>query len=125
MAITLKDSQYATLMLYAETGATAQGKSTEFEALRQSIEADNGIKTYVLVLSYQEVPVVPAPVNTMGAYPPGSRKTLRLNRPITRQDVDDALRNVATTEDLTLVTPDPLGVVGWSQLSAYNFATGG
>lgn len=125
MAITLKDSQYATLMLYAETGASGQGKLTEFETLRQSIETDNGIKTYVLVLSYQEVPVVPAPVNTTGAYPPGSRKTLRLTRPITRQDVDDALRDVATTEELTLVTPDPLGVVGWSQLSDYNFATGG
>lgn len=125
MTITLKDSQYATLMLYAEVGAAGRAKLTEFEELRRSIEADNGVQTYVLVISYQEVPVAPAPVNYSGEYPPGVRKTLRLNRPITRQDVDDLLRDVPTTEELTLVTPDPLGVAGWSQLSAYNFSTGG
>jgi hypothetical protein len=126
MDIQLKQAQYDRLMYYAQIGATAAESLQQFEELRQTIETDNGIKTYVLVISYQEVPVTPAPFN-IGAesYPPGVRKTLRSNRPITRQDVDDALRNVATTEELTLVTPDLFGVAGWAQLSAYNFSTGG
>jgi len=125
MDIQLKQAQYDKLMYYAQIGAAGAGSLQQFEELRQAIETDNGIKTYVLVVSYQEVPLEPAPFNVLAPYPPGVRKTLRLSRPITRQDVDDALRNVATTDELTLVTPDPLGVVGWTQLGAYNFSTGG
>jgi uncharacterized protein (DUF2236 family) len=122
----LKQAQYDKLMYYAQIGAVGAEALQQFEELRQSIETDNGIKTYVLMVLYQEVPLAPAPVNIgVESYPPGVRLELRLNRPITRQDVDDALRDVATTEELTLVTPDPRGVVGWTQLSAYNFSTGG
>lgn len=125
MDIQLKQAQYDRLMYYAQIGAEGSGSLQQFEELRQAIETDNGIKTYVLVISYQEVPLTPAPFNASAGYPPGVRKTLRLNRPITRQDVDDALNDAATTEELTLVTPDVAGVVGWTQLSAYNFSTGG
>ena len=65
MDIQLKQAQYDKLMYYAQIGAAGAGSLQQFEELRQAIETDNGIKTYVLVVSYQEVPLEPAPFNVI------------------------------------------------------------
>lgn len=121
MSITMTPGQYQALLHYAEAGAGEYDVVTEFEALRSSIDTANGVTRYVLVVRYQEVPQAPAVIGRTEPYPAGMDIRIEQTRPITRADVDAVLLNKQTTSALVLVTPDPRGVVGWSELDAYVF----
>jgi hypothetical protein len=112
--------QYAALLRYGAVGATGLEEDVEFLELRTTIDAANDITRYTLLIRYQAVPQRAAPLPSPGdTYPPGETITLELLRRPTRDDVDTALRGINTIPDLVWLTPDPLGVVGWTILSDY------
>lgn len=94
--------------------------------LREMIDTANGITRYFLWIRWQDVGGRPPPRIELGkGWPPLQTYFLELERPLTRADVDDVLRNNATSPVDPQVTPDRYGVVGWTFLPDYSFPAGG
>lgn len=120
MAITLTRSQYDALLAAATLGDAAAAA-----ALRRTIDEANGITRYFLYIRWQDVGGKPPPRIELGkGWPPEQTYQLELERPIARADVDDVLRNNATSPATVMVTPDRRGVLGWTMIEDYDFQAG-
>jgi hypothetical protein len=118
--ITMTRPQYDALLAAAKVGdpvAAAQ--------LQKLIDAGNGIIRYLLQIRWQDVGGKPPPRIELGkGWPPDQTFLLQLERRISRADVDDVLRTNASNPVSVMVTPDPLGVVGWTLIDDYDFQAG-
>lgn len=117
MSISMSRAQYESLTALAITADPTSGRT-----LRSEIDVANGVKRYSLNLRWKDVGGKPPPRIELGkGWPEEMTRLLELDRPITRRDVDDVLREVATNPAATMVTPDPLGIVGWTYIDDYDF----
>lgn len=118
--VTLTRPQYDALMSAALAGNTA-----EVARLRDIIDKANGIKRYFLYVRWQDVGGRPPPLIELGkGWPPNQTYKMELDRPIARADVDAIVAKAAVNPVSVMVTPDRAGIVGWSLIDDYNFATG-
>lgn len=107
------------------TLAKAADPSSAF-SLRRAVDTTNGIRRFFLFVRWQNVGGTPPPRIELGkGWPVDQSYQLELERPITRQDVDDILRINAINPVSVMLTPDRNGIVGWTLLNDYDFATGG
>lgn len=120
--LSLNQEQYEALVSLARTGAQATSTQLEFEDfLIEQIEKPNGINRYYLRVRWQEADQ-PLPPTTRFPFiwpPELERQIILTTRPIARADVDQVLTQHARTPVNIMVTPDPAGIVGWTQLADY------
>lgn len=121
MPISMSTDQYNALLDFA------YGRRTEAEQLRQlqrTLDAANGVRRYFLAIRWMERGGSPPSRIEIGrGWPPTQSFPLRMDRPITRQDVDDVLRTQATSPVYVTVTNDENGIVGWTEIDAWDFDT--
>lgn len=119
--VTLTRSQYESLL-----AALDGDEQIDTAALRAAIDSANGIQRFLLRIRWYETggaASVPFSIQDGGNWPPRQTFTLRQDRAISREDVDDVVRAQATNPVGVQVTPDPNGVVGWEDLDDYDFLT--
>lgn len=118
--VTLTRAQYDALLALASTTSASEART-----LRRTIDQANGITRYFLYIRWQDVGgKPPARVELGKGWPANQTYQLELERPISRADVDDVLRNNASNPVSVMVTPDPAGVVGWTLVDDYDFQAG-
>jgi hypothetical protein len=111
--------QYNALLDFAYGRRTS---SAERRELQRVIDAANGVKRYFLYIRWMERGGSPPSRIEIGAgWPPTQSFKLRMDRPITRQDVDDVLSKQARNSVYPTVTNDELGNVGWTELDVWDF----
>lgn len=125
--ISLEQPEYEALVEFARRGTLDhEGRPRAedarlLEAFLVSIEKKSGIQRYTLWVQWQET-AYPLPPGTRfpEKWPPELREQLTLtSRPIAKSDVTTLLANRAKSPVTVLVTADPAGLVGWSQLNEY------
>lgn len=125
--ITLQQSDYEALVELARRGTVdANGqvipdRARDLESWLRELETANDIHRYAIWVQWQEQDA-PLPVGTQfpDKWPPELRAYLALtSRPIARGDVDTLLASKARNPTNVLVTMDPGGVVGWTELSVF------
>lgn len=117
MTVSMSRTKYEDLVALALLADPSSGRS-----LRAAIDTENGIRRYALQLRWKDIGGKPPRNVELGkGWPQEMTRLLELDRPITRRDVDDVLRQVAVNPAATMVTPDPLGIVGWTYIDDYNF----
>lgn len=115
--ITMTRYQYEALLALA-----VQTSRSETVQLRAAIDAANEIGRFTLWVRWQDVTgAVPNTTNQFTNWPPEQQALLEMDRPIARHDVEDVLRDRAVNPTTVLVTVDPEGIVGWTQIDAHNF----
>lgn len=116
--ITMTSDQYELLLEYTR-GRTPDAVLTE---LQRAIDLANNVKRFFLYIRWMETGGSPPSRIEIGAgWPPTQEFKLRMNRAISRQDVDDILRTQAERPVYVTVTNDELGVVGWTELDSWDF----
>ncbi len=123
---TLSQEDYEALISLAQAGAqaldpTSPGKITELDRFLKKIEQNNGIVRYSLFIRWQD-PTAPLPPGTNFplTWPPTLQYFLQfISRPIALTDVMTVVNARTPNAVNIMVTPDPAGVVGWTQLSAW------
>lgn len=119
MALTITRTQYESLL------AAARGDSlVNVDQLQDAVDAANSIRRYQLLIRWQEVGGSTArrfSILDGSNWPPSQEFLLIQDRAIAREDVDEVLRTQATNPVDVLVTTDPAGVVGLTELNAYDF----
>lgn len=122
MDFTLSQEQYEALITLAKAGvAGVPQRQTQLDIFLKDIEKTNGITRYFLWVQWQEASAtLPAGTNFPEKWPPELRKPIELiSRPIARADVDAVLEKYASEPQTVLVTKDPAGIVGWTELDAF------
>lgn len=117
--VTLTRSQYESL-LAALDGDTQVDATT----LRRVIDSANNIQRFFLKIRWFETGGAtsqPFSIQNGGNWPLTQSFTLRQDRAIAREDVDDVVRTQATNPVDVQVTTDPDGVVGWTDVDDYDF----
>lgn len=117
--VTLSRNQYESLL------AAANGDTTvDVSSLQKTVDAVNGIRRYFLYIRWQDLggekPTRIEIANGTG-WPPEMTFQLTLDRPISREDVDQVLATQATNPVDPTVTSDPQGIVGWTLLDDWDF----
>lgn len=93
---------------------------TEIQRLIDLTDEDNDVRRYILWVRWQNVGGEPPPVTHPGAWPPLVSQRIRLERPITRTDVEAVVAANAVGASASVhVTPDRNGAIGWSTLDSY------
>jgi hypothetical protein len=119
MTVTMSRQEYDALL-----NAALTGNATDVPALQEAIDAANSITRYRLFLRWQDVGgSVPSRIELGAGWPPEQTFLLELSRPIAREDVLQAVNAQARNPAEIYVTPDPTGVVGFTQLDSYDFVT--
>ena len=119
--ITLDQASYEALISLARTGAKDPDKKRQLEAFLVNLETAAGITRYFLFVRWQDLNY-PLPPTTRfpEVWPPSLELQLqRVDRPIARADVNAALITNAQAPTNVMVTLDPGGIVGWTQLAAF------
>ena len=126
-SITLTIEEYEALIALAAQsainadGSVDQQKANTLAAFLKKIELENNITRSSLWIRWQD-PTAPLPpgVRFPETWPPTLQFFLQLiTRPIAKTDVQ-ALVNAKTANAINImVTPDPAGLVGWTQLAAF------
>ncbi len=121
MTFTLTQQQYEALVALSRKGTTNEDETRSLEAFLRSIEKANGIARYFLLVQWQEAhQPLPASTQFPQTWPPEMRAAIEfISRPIARGDVDALLAARAKSPVNVLVTNDPAGIVGWTQLDKY------
>lgn len=121
---TLTQEQYEALVSLSRRGATTESSLRQLEVFLRSIEKANGVTRYFLLVQWQESnQALPPTAEFPKVWPPELRATIELiSRPIARADVDALIKKKAKQPVNVLVTTDPAGVVGWTQLDKYFIA---
>lgn len=115
--LTITRNQYDALL----SAALAHNDDQILE-LKKLIDKANGITRYILNISWQDIGGQPPARISLGQGWPGSTAfKLELERKISRADVDSVLRTQAANPQIVLVTPDPNGLVGWTEIEEYDF----
>ena len=119
MAISMSQDQYELLLDYAYGRKTADDN---LSSLQRSIDAANGVKRFFLYIRWMETGgQPPSPIQIGLGWPPTQEFKLRMNRAISRSDVDDILRTQAVRPVYVTVTNDERGAVGWTELDVWDF----
>lgn len=123
MNITLNAEQYTALVALARRGAVVEGTNAVLkleEFLRQT-EKQAGVTRFFLWVRWQEAKQpLPPTTSFPTSWPPSLQQIIeRLDRPIARVDVEAMLKENATSPATVLVTQDPAGQVGWTELNVY------
>ena len=119
--VTLARDEYERLLDFAYGRRTG---TTELRDLQRRIDTANDIKRYLLNIRWYEFggkPPSRIELKEQGTWPPTQETILRLDRPISRLDVDEVLRSKAKSPVDVTVTKDERGIVGWTELAAWNF----
>jgi hypothetical protein len=119
--IQVSQEQYEALVALARLGATTPDAQRQLEAFLVDLEKSNGITRYLLLVQWQEADyALPPTVRFPEVWPPELRKKIeRIDRPIAKADVDKVLAANAKKPVNVLVTKDPGGTVGWTQIDAF------
>lgn len=121
--VTMTRSQYESLL-----AAIDGDEQVDTAALRAAIDDTNDIQRYLLRIRWYETggsTRVPFSIRDGGDWPPQQTFTLRQDRAIAREDVDAVVLTQATNPVDVQVTPDPNGLVGWTDLDDYDFFLNG
>lgn len=121
--VTMSFEQYNLLLDFAYGRNT---KVADLRDLQAKIDRANRIKRYFLNIRwYERGGSAPSRIELrdLGSWPPTQDYLLRQDRPITRDDVDQVLRNIAKNPvlDAVTVTADVRGIVGWTELESWDF----
>ena len=114
----LTTEQYEALVALSRRGATDQ---LELDAFLRDIEKANSITRYSAWVQWQEAdsplpPTTRFPEN----WPPAMRGRLdKINKPITRADVDALVASRSRSPVTVLVTKDPNASVGWTPVDQF------
>ena len=119
--LTLQQEQYEALIALARKGTTNEGEARALDAFLRSLEVANGITRHFVLVQWQEAAQpLPPSTNFPGKWPPELRASIELiTRPIARADVDALVAARAKSPINVLVTSDPGGIVGWTQLDKF------
>lgn len=123
----MNQSEYESLVEFARRGTlNADGTVNEdkahgLDAWLRMIEKKNDIVRYFVMLQWQEQDApLPPGTNFPEKWPPEMRASITLvTRPINRVDVDALLGAKAKKPTNILVTRDPAGRVGWTELDVF------
>lgn len=119
--ISLSQEYYEALIALARLGAQTPDTNRTLDSFLRQIEQTNGIQRSILWIQWQEKNT-PLPPQTAfpDVWPPELRYYLELvTRPITYQDVQEALKKKASQPINVLVTSDPGAQLGWTKLDDY------
>lgn len=125
--ISLTEEQYSALVTLAREGVKGKDgiplpeKSRRLEAFLKDLEVGAGISRHFLWVQWQEMdqPLPPTAVFPE-KWPPELRFPLELvTRPISKADVTKVLDAQARKPTNVLVTRDPAGLVGWTEVDQY------
>lgn len=125
--ISLSQEQYEALIAYARLGtikADGQTDANRARALNSflvAIEKVNGVERHAVWIQWQETSApLPPGTNFPETWPPEMREYLALvTRPISKSDVLTVLKSKASSPMAVLVTSDPAGLVGWTELDVF------
>lgn len=111
-------ANYETLL----TAATASNAAAAAE-VAAVVDRENGVRRYLLHIRWINVGgQIPSRVELGLVWPATSTYTLRKeDTPISRLEVDEVLAANATNPVSVMVTKDPNGEVGWTELDVYSF----
>jgi hypothetical protein len=117
----MTEDQYEVLVGLARQGIGTADGQREFEVYIRTIEESSGVNRYFLWVRWQELgEVAPANQRFPQDWPPNREiKIERINTPITRAIVDEAVAARSNNPFAVLVTPDPGGELGWSNVDQY------
>lgn len=123
----LDQGEYETLIEFARRGtlnpdgSINQERAIGLNSWLRMIETKNGVSRYFVMLQWQEQDApVPAGNNFPTKWPPELRAPISLvSRPITRADADAVLAVKAKNPTNVLVTRDPAGLVGWTEIDVF------
>lgn len=120
--ISLEQQDYEALVALAREGAAGNSdKVRKLESFLKLIEQASGINRYFLWVQWQEAnQPLPPSTDFPEKWPPELRVSIELvTRPIAKADVQRLLAQRARQPMSVLVTPDPAGIVGWTELDVY------
>ena len=121
--VTMTRAQYEQLVSAAKLGAVNASAMAVavVKDLCATIDDANDIHRHFLMVQWQESDKPdPATDRFPHHWPPQQRQVIYMeDRSITRSDVHTLLSAVARKPVNVLVTVDPLGVCGWTQLDTY------
>lgn len=126
-SINLTLEQYEALIALARKsavnadGSIDQQASNVLDSFLRQIELANGITRSSLWIRWQD-PNAPLPpgIRFPETWPPNLQFFLQLiTRPIAQSDVMQVVNAATANPQNIMVTPDPAGLVGWTQLAAY------
>ena len=119
MDMTLTQDEYTALVTLARRGA--DDPVILEQALLRPIERRNGIIRYYLMVQWQDAAgVVPIGTEFPGNWPANLRAAIeQVDTPINRQQVEQMVALRANKPVSILVTSDPNGQVGWSELDQW------
>lgn len=123
MNISLNAEQYTALVALARKGAAIDGVDAvlKLEEFLRQVEKQGGVTRYFLWVRWQEAKQpLPPTASFPKTWPPNLQQIIeRLDRPIARVDVEAMLSENATNPATVVVTQDPAGLVGWTELNVY------
>lgn len=125
--ISLSQQEYEALVSLARNGTKNpdgtmnQDLSRKLESFLRLIEEGNDIERHFLWVQWQEADQsLPPTVQFPDKWPPELRTSIELTtRPIAKADVDAVLAKKARTPMNVLVTKDPAGILGWTQVESF------
>jgi len=120
MAIEMTLEQYEALSWYAREGTTGDQRRAISTFLR-GIEEANSITRHFLWVFWQEAgSALPPTAEFPSNWPPEYSLSIeRLDRPVAKADVEEALSTRANKPVNIMVTTDPGAALGWQELDSY------
>lgn len=117
MPVTMSNEAYEALVSLARRGAT---DPRAVDLFVRDIDKSNGINRFFLLARWHEVGKPLPPGTEFPAKWPAQQQTpIALSRPIDKSDVLDAILSITPSPVSILVTSDPAGLVGWTELEVY------
>lgn len=121
MSVTVTDDEWNQLVGLAQQSLSGESLR-ELASQLIEIERRNEIRRYQLLVRWTEVGVpLPASTTFPTTWPASYQAVLRkINVPITRAEVEQCVSDRARhAVGAVLVTDDPAGIIGWSDLDTY------
>lgn len=121
MTISMARDQYDLLLDYAYGRKTPDAVLSD---LQKKVDLANGVKRFSLNIRWMETGgASPSRIEIKDGdgWPPSQTFLLKMDRAISRADVDDVLRTQAIRPVYVTVTSDELGIVGWTELDVWDF----
>lgn len=121
MTISMSQDQYQALLDFAFDRRSDTDALTN---LQRVVDTANGVQRFFLYIRWMDRGGSPPSRIEIGrGWPSAQEFKLRLDRPITREDVNDVLNKQAKNPVYPTVTSDENGVVGWTELDVWDFNT--
>lgn len=119
MSISLSRDQYDLLLSYARR---ERAPDELLDDTQRRIDAANGVRRFALNIRWMaRGGAAPTRIDIGKGWPPTQQFLLKMDRAITREDVNAILRAQPSTPVSVNVTSDPRGVVGWTELDVWDF----